>query len=272
LNITVRVTLVEKCAEAYEKKAYIDDRIEFYLSRDDADSSWHGYCYIDEYYTYGRYQVLLTDAGDSWEKTFHVRPKWDIELPRGKNVTAKLGFWLSLEEFPANETDPAVVPMTKRNLIHITEFEMSAPMTITFFRPFISAFEVVAGIGAVAVSGLGIAFALYYRSRMQLVTRAFSLFVNQHPFLVNISCCVVIAALWFSLIPLLNLISITFSQIFPVALLAEASLIFASVVLSVGLFELMLEEWDLMQIGLGLLGAIFLVSLLYLMILYLSPS
>jgi hypothetical protein len=55
-------------------------------------------------------------------------------------------------------------------------------------------------------------------------------------------------------------------------LLAEGSLIFVSVVLSVGLFELMLEEWDLMQIGLGLLGAIFLVSLLYLMILYLSPS
>lgn len=139
LNITARITLTEKCAEPFEMKAYVEDRYNSWALRsDDANASWRGsssYSCDDELpSTNARHSIILAEEGGFWENTI----QWNIELPRGRSVTATLDFDLWLGEFPANATDPSVVPRGERYLINITDDGLSTPITIALFRPLLS--------------------------------------------------------------------------------------------------------------------------------------
>ncbi len=73
----------------------------------------------------------------------------------------------------------------------------------------------------------------------------------------------IIVALWASLSPIFSILSVVFSQVLFVAILLEGGYVVASIILTVGLFELVLRDWSLVQTGLGFIIALIVVCLTY---------
>ena len=95
----------------------------------------------------------------------------------------------------------------------------------------------------------------------------FSEFCDQHPFLAKIGYSIIIVALWAGLFLFTSTLPEMFSQALWVAIFLELGYIVASVILSVGFFDLIQKDWDFLQIGIGFIIAILVVSFTYLFIL-----
>jgi hypothetical protein len=96
----------------------------------------------------------------------------------------------------------------------------------------------------------------------------FSEFSDEHPFLAKIGYSIIIVALWAALFPFSSVLPEVFSQALWIAILLELGFIVVSVILSVGFFDLIQKDWDFMQIGIGFIIAILVVSFIYLFILH----
>lgn len=99
---------------------------------------------------------------------------------------------------------------------------------------------------------------------------AFSKLAIKHPFLTRIVSSIIIVALWFFFIPTLNSIFIVFSEFFLLQFLLGGVFVIFSIILTVGLLELILKDWEYLQIGLGFLLATLFTYILYFAIGYLT--
>lgn len=104
--------------------------------------------------------------------------------------------------------------------------------------------------------------------RVFSLPHVFSEFSDKHPFLAKIGYSVIIVALWAALFPISSVLPRVFSQVLWIAILLELGFIVAAIILSVGFFDLIQKDWDFMQIGIGFIIAILVVSFTYILLLY----
>jgi hypothetical protein len=188
---------------------------------------------------------------------------WLVGWLVGEKCNCKITFDMSLIEFPANETDPSVVPRTKQHRIYISQSD--TPLNLTLLRPLLSTIESVAVVGFGAVSGLGIALAVYYRSRRLSLVRVFSKLSAEHSFLTRAGSSIIIVIMWFLFVRAMLYFTLTYPQQFSIAVYFVFTVLAVGLILlTVGLLEFILEGWGMLQTALGFIVALILSYILYL--------
>jgi hypothetical protein len=247
LKVKVRLTLIQKGTANGEVRCVTNGSR--YIPGDGWDS-WFHVAVAGSWVEYSE-PINLTKEGDFWEHQINsdISSGRTFELERGETVNARLFMTIELYEHGLNGT---------YTWVHIDEEDLNELIKVTIFRPLLSIPEILVACGMGLLIGFGLL--LFVLDRLGWVSfgfmDAFAEFSMRFPGLAEVGSFLILPNMWFLFVKALFLDSTVFAEDF--SIFVYFGFLFLAVflaIISIGLFEFIVERWGMMKPLVGFIAA-----------------